>query len=169
MWCSVNLSLLYDVPEFSTGNSSYSKQKTQGSHIDTSIPHSVHVSSLSIAENKTAKSVTTLNRVQGNKDSAVMFQEMDTFTPVKRSKRREGSIDEDSSTRAERLKAKRNLDSPGMSTKSFLSFSDDKIVSSITSLGISLGNEVDQGLEDIKNLEHNRLLEASKIDLNKDK
>jgi hypothetical protein len=42
-------------------------------------------------------------------------------------------------------------------------------VTGITSLGISLGNEVDKGLENIKNLEHNRLLEASKTDLNKDK
>jgi hypothetical protein len=163
-------SLLYEVPEFSTGNSSYSNQKTKGPHIETSILHSVHASSLPIIENTAAKSVTTLTRVQGNKDNATMFQELDTFTPVKRSKRREGSVDEDSSTRAERLKAKRNLDPPGMSTsKSFLSFSDDKIVTGITSLGISLGNEVDKGLENIKNLEHNRLLEASKTDLNKDK
>jgi hypothetical protein len=83
---------------------------------------------------------------------------MDTIvsTPVKRSKRRESSVDEDSSTKAERLKVKRNLDSPGMyNSKSFLSFFDDKIVSSITSLGISLGNEVDKGLENIKVLEHN--------------
>jgi hypothetical protein len=35
------------------------------------------------------------------------------ITPVKRSKRREGSVDEDSSTRAQRLKAKKNLDAPG--------------------------------------------------------
>jgi hypothetical protein len=41
---------------------------------------------------------------------------------VKRSKRREGSADEDSSARAERLKAK-NFDDPGTSgSKSFLSF-----------------------------------------------
>jgi hypothetical protein len=160
---------LYDVPEFSAGNSLDSKQKIQDPHIDTSIPLSAPASSVSIAENKTAKSITTLNRVQGNKDSAVMFQDMDA-SPVKRSKRREGSMDENSSTRVERLKAKRNLYSPGMSTaKSFLSFSDDKIVSSITSLGVSLGNEVDKGLENIKTLELNRLLEVSKTELNKDK
>jgi hypothetical protein len=35
--------------------------------------------------------------------------------PVKRSKRRENSVDEDSSTQAESLKAKKNLDGPGMS------------------------------------------------------
>jgi hypothetical protein len=164
--------LLHDVTEFSTDNVSHLKQEAQRSHIDVSIPHSAHASSLSIAENKTAKLVTTLNRVQGNNDIALMFQEMDTLvsTPVKRSKRREDTVDEDSSTRAERLKAKRYLDSSGMSTyKSFLSFSDDKIVFSITSLGISLGSEVDKGLENIKVLEHNRVLEASKTELNKDK
>jgi hypothetical protein len=48
-------------------------------------------------------------------------------------------------------------------------FSDDKIVSSINSLGISLGNEVDNGLENIKTLDLNSLLEASKTKLNKDK
>jgi midasin (ATPase involved in ribosome maturation) len=49
-----------------------------------------------------------------------------------------------------------------------LSFSDDRIVSSITSLGISLGSEVDKGLDNIKSLEQNRLLEASKTELDKD-
>jgi hypothetical protein len=53
---------------------------------------------------------------------------------VKRSKRREGSIDENSSTRAERLKAKKNLDAPGTSeAKSFLSFPNVKIKSTISS------------------------------------
>jgi hypothetical protein len=42
-------------------------------------------------------------------------------------------------------------------------------VSSINSLGISLGNEVDNGLENIKTLDLNSLLEASKTKLNKDK
>jgi hypothetical protein len=41
-------------------------------------------------------------------------------TPVKRRKRREGSVDEDSNTRAQRLKAIKNLDAPGTSeSKSF--------------------------------------------------
>jgi hypothetical protein len=56
---------------------------------------------------------------------------------VKRSKRREGSVDEDTSASAERLKAKKNLDDPGTSkSKSFLSFSDSKIVNNIASLGV---------------------------------
>jgi hypothetical protein len=42
---------------------------------------------------------------------------------VKRSKRREGSADEDSSARVECLKAKKNLDDPGTSKlKSFYHF-----------------------------------------------
>jgi hypothetical protein len=54
--------------------------------------------------------------------------EKPTVTPVKRSKRREGSVDEDLSSRAERLKAKRNLDALGMSmAKSFLLFSNEKL------------------------------------------
>jgi hypothetical protein len=42
---------------------------------------------------------------------------------LKRSKQREGSADEDSSARAERFKANRNLDGSGMlQSKSFLVF-----------------------------------------------
>jgi hypothetical protein len=54
--------------------------------------------------------------------------EKPTVTPIKRSKRRERLVDEDSSSRAERLKAKRNLDALGMSmAKSFLLFSNEKL------------------------------------------
>jgi hypothetical protein len=70
--------------------------------------------------------------------------------PTKRSKRREDSVDEDSCTRAERLKAKKNLDGPGTSkSKSFLSFSDSRIALNITTLGISIGDDL---LESIGNL-----------------
>jgi hypothetical protein len=89
---------------------------------------------------------------------------------VKRSKRREDSVDEDSSARAERLKAKKNLDSPGTSkAKSFLSFSDSRIISTITSLGVALGDEVDTKIGTLKDLEFTRLEEATrkeKSDLN---
>jgi hypothetical protein len=62
---------------------------------------------------------------------------------VKRSKRREGSVDEDYNTRAERLKAKKNLDGPGRSkSKSFLSFSNSKIVNNIATLGVLIGNDI---------------------------
>jgi hypothetical protein len=87
-------------------------------------------------------------------------------TPVKRSKRREGLVDEDSSARAQRLKAIKNLDAPGMSeTKSFLSFTNDKIKSSIISLGISGGINLDQGIDKIKNIELHRMLETPVIGL----
>jgi hypothetical protein len=48
---------------------------------------------------------------QGNNDIEAIVQEMDTpvSTPVRSTKRRENSVDEDSSTRAESLKAKKNL------------------------------------------------------------
>jgi hypothetical protein len=90
---------------------------------------------------------------------------------VKRSKRREESVDEDSSARADRLKAKKDLDSPGTSkTKSFLSFPDSRIISMITSLGIALGDEVESKIGSLKDLELTRLEEATrkeKSDLNR--
>jgi hypothetical protein len=70
---------------------------------------------------------------------------------LKRSKRREGTVDEDSSARAEWLKVKRNLDGPGtLSSKFFLSFPDSKVVGNITSLGVSLGKDVANGIACLK-------------------
>jgi hypothetical protein len=90
---------------------------------------------------------------------------MPMSTPVKRSKRREGSMDEDSSTRAERLKAKKNLDAPGMSeAKSFLSFSNANIKSTISSLGIVSGDSLDKGIEKVKEIEYLRLLDAPNVE-----
>jgi hypothetical protein len=93
------------------------------------------------------------NRAQ---DSKIQELDIPLITPVKRSKRREDSVDEDSSTRAERLKAKKNVDPLGMSeVKSFLSFPNARIRSTITSLGISLGNDVEKGIDNITELEYN--------------
>jgi ribosomal protein L9 len=65
--------------------------------------------------------------------------------PTKRSKRRENSVDEDSNARAERLKAERNIDSPGKATpKSFLALTDAQIATRITTLGVSLGSNLDK-------------------------
>jgi ribosomal protein L9 len=65
--------------------------------------------------------------------------------PTKRSKRRENSVDEDSNARAERLKAERNIDSPGKETpKSFLALTDAQIATRITTLGVSLGSNLDK-------------------------
>jgi hypothetical protein len=83
-------------------------------------------------------------------------------TPLKRSKRCGGSADEDSSARAERLKAKRNLDGPGMLTsKSFLAFSDSKVEKNISLLGVLLGKNVRNSIACLKKIEHDRLLEAA--------
>jgi hypothetical protein len=61
-----------------------------------------------------------------------------------------------------RLKAKKNLDDPGRSkTKSFLSFSDSKIVSNIAMLGVSIGKDIGKNIEDMKETELDRLLQAS--------
>jgi hypothetical protein len=83
-------------------------------------------------------------------------------------KRREGSTDEDSSSIAEHLKAKKNIDMPGMSkAKSFLSFPNAKIKFSFRSLGIfvRIDVDVDKGIDNIKDLEYQRLLEALKVEL----
>jgi hypothetical protein len=114
---------LFDVPDLAAGNGSQLNHKAQSSDSNIPSPPSAHVSSLPIAENKIARSVTTHERVKGNNDRVVLSQELGMFTPVKRNKRREGSIDEDTSTRAERLKARKNLDESGMFTsKSSLLF-----------------------------------------------
>jgi hypothetical protein len=51
------------------------------------------------------------------------------------------------------------LDEQGTS-KSFLSFSDSKIALNITTLGVSLGTNVDRSVANIRELEHKRLAEA---------
>jgi hypothetical protein len=95
------------------------------------------------------------------KEKQFMLENMIALA-VKRSKRRGGSADEDSSERAERLKAKTNLDDPGMSkTKSFPSFSDSKIVSNIATLGVSIGKGIGKNIQDMKATELDRLFQAS--------
>jgi hypothetical protein len=97
--------------------------------------------------------------------SKIQQLEIPVITPIKRSKRREGSVDEDSSTRAQCLKAKKNLDAPVLSeVKSFLSFPNARIKSTITS-GISIGNDVDKGMDNIKELlEYKRMLDAANLE-----
>jgi hypothetical protein len=65
----------------------------------------------------------------------------------------------------ERLEAKRNLDVPGMSmAKSFLLFLNEKIKSSLMSLGISDGTNIDRGIDNIKDLQYQRFLEAPQLE-----
>jgi hypothetical protein len=100
-------------------------------------------------------------------DKAKQGQELHTgwSSPIKRCKRREGLVDEDSSTRAQCLKAIKNLDAPGTTeSKSFLSFSNAKIRSTIRSLGFAFGSNLDQGIDLIKEIECGRLLEAPNLD-----
>jgi hypothetical protein len=94
-------------------------------------------------------------------DAGKIVLEKPLVTPIKRSKKREGAMDEDSSSGAELLKAIRNLDAPGMSmAKSFSLFPNEKIKSSFRSLGISDGTNIDRGIDNIKDLEYQRFLEV---------
>jgi hypothetical protein len=68
-------------------------------------------------------------------------------TPLRRSKKRKLTVDEHSLERAERIKAKKNLDEPSMSCcKSFLTFTDSHIALNISELGISMGKDIQQGI-----------------------
>jgi hypothetical protein len=88
-------------------------------------------------------------------------------TALKRSKQREGSANEDSSSQAERLKVQRNLDGLGMLTsKSFLAFSDSKVVKNIALLGVSLGKNVANSIACLKENEHERLVQAASCEPN---
>jgi hypothetical protein len=101
----------------------------------------------------------------GNKGNEGTLEELETpaTKDVKRSKSREDSVDEDSSARAERLKAKKNLDGgpATLTSKSFLSFLDSRVVSNIATLEVSIGNDIGKSIASLKELEHNRLLQAS--------
>jgi hypothetical protein len=94
-------------------------------------------------------------------DADKLVLEKPIVTPIKGCKRREGSMDDDSSSIAECLKAKTNVDMPGMSmVKSFLLFPNEKIKTSFRSLGISDGTNIDRGIDIIKDLDYQRFLEA---------
>jgi hypothetical protein len=80
-------------------------------------------------------------------------------TPLRHSKRREGSTSDHSVERATRLVAKRNLEESGNSSNFILSFSNEYIADHITSIGISMGNEtknVQSSALLIKNVEKGR-------------
>jgi hypothetical protein len=63
--------------------------------------------------------------------------------PLRRSKRREGTTDEDSTTRATRLVAKSNLevDEGKIYNNSILSFSNEHIADKVKNIGISMGKD----------------------------
>ena len=101
-------------------------------------------------------------------------------TPTRRtSKRRANSLDEHSLDRAQRLTAMRNLDVPKGTrpSASFLSLTDDCIISNITNLGVLMGVSESQSkcvTRHIRELEHGRLASSPenqskvKSDLSKD-
>jgi hypothetical protein len=106
----------------------------------------------------------TLQQDEKSRDGGRALKDLTGFTlmPLKRSKRRENSVDENTSERAERLKAIKNLDCPRTSKyKSFLSFSDECISSTIDRLGVSLGRDVYQNVNQIKKIEFDRLQQAA--------
>ena len=83
------------------------------------------------------------------------------FTPLRRSKRREATADEDSIERASRLVAKRNLevDEGKHYSNSILSFSNEHISDNIQNIGISIGkdaNAVNSSVLHLKKVEKDR-------------
>jgi hypothetical protein len=106
----------------------------------------------------------TLQQDEKTRDAGHALEDLTGFTPMplKRSKRRENSVDENTSERAERLKAIKNLDCPSTSKyKSFLSLSDECISSTIDRLGVSLGRDGYQNINQIKKIEFDRIQQAA--------
>lgn len=87
------------------------------------------------------------------------------------SKRRAMTADEDSLSRAARLKAGRNLQEQfvkGTKPDSFLYLNDEVIASGLNNLGVTLGldsTSVSESIAYIKKIEQNRLLEDNQQDL----
>ncbi|CAD6260963.1 unnamed protein product [Miscanthus lutarioriparius] len=85
-------------------------------------------------------------------------------TPIRGSKRREATADEDSLDRAERLVAMKNLEIPAKNGKNFnnsvLSISDNAISSNLNNVGISLGsneNDIFRSISEIKSSELDKI------------
>jgi hypothetical protein len=95
------------------------------------------------------------------RDAGCALEDLTGFTPMSL-KRRENSVDENTSERAERLKARRNLDCPGTSKhKSFLFLSDECISSNIDRLRVALGKDGYQNINQIKKIEFDRIQQAA--------
>jgi hypothetical protein len=78
------------------------------------------------------------------------------------------ATDEDVTTKAMRLKAAKNLDSVGTSSraKSFTSFSSSRIASNLSSVGVSLGrnsSDVVVSTSVLKHMEYDRFTVAPKV------
>jgi len=94
-----------------------------------------------------------------------------TASPVRSSKRNASTMDQDSTEKAAKLKAKKNLESALDKGKmqqppSFISRDDSSLVNSTSSLGVVLGSndhDIFNSLKCLKDIEHNRLLENAKL------
>ena len=94
-----------------------------------------------------------------------------TASPVRSSKRNASTMDQDSTEKATKLKAKKNLESALDKGKmqqppSFISQDDSSLVNSTSSLGVVLGSndhDIFNSLKCLKDIEHNRLLENAKL------
>jgi len=94
-----------------------------------------------------------------------------TVSPVRSSKRNAETVDLDSTEKAAKLKAKKNLESATDKGKtqqphSFISRDDSSLLSSTKSLGVVLGSndhDIFNSLKSLKDIEHNRLIENTKL------
>ena len=94
-----------------------------------------------------------------------------TASPVRSSKRNASTMDQDSTEKVAKLKAKKNLESALDKGKmqqppSFISRDDSSLVNSTSFLGVVLGSndhDIFNSLKCLKDIEHNRLLENAKI------
>jgi len=94
-----------------------------------------------------------------------------TASPVRSSKRNASTMDQDSTEKAAKLKAKKNLEfaldkGKMQQPPSFISRDDSSLVNSTSSLGVVLGSndhDIFNSLKCLKDIEHNRLLENAKL------
>lgn len=123
------------------------------------------------AELKDIAAQWTPNSSQDVTSMAVIPEAATGSSVSRRSKRRADTVDEDTGTRAERLKACRNLETEfveGNQTESFLHFSDSNFISNLHTVGISLGvddSDTKQSINLLKNVEKERLENRTKQDV----
>ena len=112
---------------------------------------------------------TTLLPPQNDSGTIIKKFSSETSSPERSSKRNAATVDMDSTEKAAKLKAKKNLDSSigkgnTQQTLSFVSRDDSSILCSSSSLGVVLGSndqDVLSSLKRLKDLEHKRMLEVA--------
>lgn len=138
--------------DFQKGNFhlNFSQEFRKGSHAKNSEPSITE--SYYAVDTVQAQSEQRAMEETSNKTSARVSDLLQVSpTPSRRSKRREETVDEHSLERAERIKARSNLEiSVNHDGTSFLTFSDSQIAANISKIGVSLGKEVQKGCYQIK-------------------